>query len=124
VSLHESGVLYEVEINRFYSDRLKQKINDFNAKKALGGKGNLIEISKDGLELIEYMSLDCTNDEGVWKSDSEIKIDKNGYITLNGTKTKAFWNGKISSSVKPKRLKVRNIAGDETIKIISAGESA
>lgn len=124
VSLHESGVLYEVEINRFYSDRLKQKINDFNAKKALGGKGNLIEISKDGLELIEYMSLDCTNDEGVWKSDSEIKIDKNGYIAMDGIKTKKFWNGRISSSVKPKRLKVRNIAGDETIKIISAGESA
>lgn len=114
-TLHESGILYELEIDSFYSDRLKQKIDEFNAKKALCAKGSLIEISEDGLELIEYISLDCTNDAGTWKSDSEIKIDKNGFIMISGTKTKEFWDAKISSSTEPKRLKVRNIAGDETI---------
>ena len=114
-TLNAEGLFYEININSFYSDRLKQKINDFNSKKALSGKGSLIEISKDGLELIEYMSLDCTNSDGMWKSDSEIKIDKNGFVYMDGTKTKEFWNGKISSNTEPKRLKIRNIAGDETV---------
>jgi adenine-specific DNA-methyltransferase len=114
-SFNEDGLFSEINIDSFYSDRLKQKIDEYNGKKALSGKGGLIEISKDGLELIEYLSLDCTNDSGVWKSDSEIKIDKNGFVAIDATKTKEFWDGKISSTAKPKRLKIRNIAGDETI---------
>ncbi len=114
-TLNEDGLFYEVKINSFYSDRLKQKIDEYNAKQALKTKGSHITISEDGLELIEYVSLDCTNESGIWQSDSEIKIDKNGFISVNGTKTKEFWNGKISSNTKPKRLKIRNIAGDETI---------
>jgi adenine-specific DNA-methyltransferase len=77
-----------------------------------------IAISKEGLELIELISLDCTNSEGIWKSDHELKIDKNGYVILNGKKTKEFWNAKIISDKKPLRMKVRNIAGDETIVIL------
>ncbi|MFN2596060.1 MAG: site-specific DNA-methyltransferase, partial [Pyrinomonadaceae bacterium] len=73
-----------------------------------------IEISENGLELIELVSLDCTNTEGVWQSDVEIKIDKNGYVSRNGVKTREFWDGKIKSETKPSRLKVRNIAGDES----------
>ena len=117
-SLNEEGLFYELNINTFYSDRLKQKIEEYNAKKGLSGKGSLIEISKEGLELIEYISLDCTNESGVWKSDSEIKIDKNGFVSIDGTKTKEFWSGKISSTTKPKRVKIRNIAGDETIQTV------
>lgn len=117
-ALNEEGLYFEITINSFYSDRLKQKIDEFNGKKALSSKGSLIEISKEGLELIEYLSLDCTNDVGMWKSDSEVKIDKNGFVTIDGTKTKEFWNAKISTSTKPKRLKVRNIAGDETILVL------
>ena len=117
-SLNEDGLFYEVEIKSFYSDRLKQKIDDYNAKQALKAKGSHITISENGLELVEYMSLDCTNDSGIWQSDSEIKIDKNGFISVDGTKTKEFWNGKISSNQKPKRLKIRNIAGDEIIVVI------
>lgn len=74
-----------------------------------------ITISKYGLELIELISLDCTNKDGIWKSDAEIKIDKNGYIILNGVKTKDFWNAKIVSEKMPLRIKVRNIAGDESV---------
>ncbi len=114
-NLKEDGLFYEVEINSFYSDRLKQKIGEYNSKQALKSKANHISISEDGLELIEYLSLDCTNESGVWQSDSEIKIDKNGFVSINGTKTKEFWNAKISSNTKPKRLKIRNIAGDEIV---------
>lgn len=113
---------FEVEIVKFVSDRLNQKINDFNEKGNLqainkGKKFSPITISEEGLELIEYLSLDCDNAEGVWSSSSEIKIDKLGYISVNGQKTKDFWNGKISADQKPLRLKIRNISGDETIKV-------
>ncbi len=117
-NLKEDGLFYEVEINSFYSDRLKQKIDEYNQKQALKSKANYISISEDGLELIEYISVDCTNESGVWQSDNEIKIDKNGFISIDGTKTKEFWNGKISSNSKPKRLKIRNIAGDEIVEDI------
>lgn len=111
---------FEVEITKFVSDRLNQKINDFNEKGNLqainkGKKFSPITISEEGLELIEYLSLDCENEEGVWSSSSEIKIDKLGYISVNGQKTKDFWNGKISADKKPLRLKIRNISGDETV---------
>lgn len=111
---------FEVEITKFVSDRLNQKINDFNEKGNLqainkGKKFSPITISEEGLELIEYLSLDCENAEGVWTSSSEIKIDKLGYISVNGQKSKDFWNGKISADKKPLRLKIRNISGDETV---------
>lgn len=48
-------------------------------------------------------------------SDSEIKIDKLGYVIRNGVKTKGLWNGTITSEKKPLRLKIRNICGDETV---------
>jgi len=111
---------YETEINNFISDRLIQKINEFNQKGNLQsiarGKGfNPINISNEGLELIELIALDCENTQGQWHSTTEIKIDKLGYVIKDGIKSKTFWDGKIISESQPKRLKVRNISGDETI---------
>jgi len=85
------------------------------ATKAKKKKFVPIVISEEGLELIELVSLDCKNQEGEWHSTTEIKIDKLGYVIKDGTKTKAFWDAKISTNQKPLRLKVRNISGDETI---------
>ncbi|WP_276976942.1 site-specific DNA-methyltransferase [Flavobacterium filum] len=114
---------YETEINKFISDRLIQKIGEFNQKGNLqsvakGKKFNPINISEEGLELIELIALDCENTEGQWHSTTEIKIDKLGYLITNGVKSKNFWDGKITSDKKPLRIKVRNISGDETIKVI------
>src|SRR5690554_863238 len=114
---------YEIEITKFISDRLIQKINEFNQKGNLqsltkGKKFEPISISEEGLELIELISLDCENSEGQWHSSTEVKIDKLGYVIKDGTKTKEFWDGKIRSEKKPKRIKIRNISGDETIKQI------
>ncbi|MGM9993998.1 MAG: DNA methyltransferase [Candidatus Avigastranaerophilus sp.] len=113
---------YQVTINKFVSDRVIQRIDEYNAKKyaqSLKGankKYSPIIISENGLETIEYISLDCTNTDGIWHSDSEIKIDgRTSYVIINGEKKKEFWNGKIKSDKKPLRLKVRNICGDETI---------
>lgn len=107
-------------VNKFISDRLIGKINEYNEKMnsqmlSTGKKAKYIEISDEGLELIEMISLDCTSGEGIWHSDEEIKIDKLGYVIKNGTKTKDLWDGTISFDKNPCRIKVRNIAGDETI---------
>jgi adenine-specific DNA-methyltransferase len=114
---------YETEITKFISDRLIQKIGEFNQKGNLqsvakGKKFNPINISEEGLELIELIALDCENTEGKWHSTTEIKIDKLGYVITNGVKSKNFWDGKITSDKKPLRIKVRNISGDETIKTV------
>ena len=108
---------YTVTIDRFISDRVLGKIMEYNQKAMLNTKKAFkpIEISEDGLELIEFLSLDCTSAEGEWHSDSEIKIDKLGYVIRNGQKTKTFWDGTIQSEKQPKRLKIRNICGDETV---------
>jgi len=136
---------FEIEITSFLSDRLIQKIDAYNRKKALNGAKNglftgngddtgeengnshengekksftPITISRHGLELIEIISLDCTGKEGPWKSDVELKIDKNGYVLLNDEKTKESWDAGIFSQKKPLRMKIRNIAGDESISTI------
>lgn len=108
---------FKVIIDKFISDRVLNKILEFNNKNMLNSKKKFkpVEVSEDGLELIEFLSLDCTVTNDKWHSDSEIKIDKNGYVILNGTKTKNFWDGSISCERKPLRLKIRNICGDESI---------
>ncbi len=110
---------YAVVVDTFVSDRVLQKITEFNEKARMNATAKKpfkpIEVSDDGLELIEYLSLDCSNTQGEWHSDSEIKIDKNGYVIRNGEKTKEFWDGTICSEKMPLRLKIRNICGDETV---------
>lgn len=110
---------YLISIDKFISDRVLSEIEEFNRKAFLNSSKkkpyNPIRISEEGLELIEFLSIDCTANEGEWHSDSEIKIDKNGFVIVNGNKTKEFWNGYIFSMQKPLRLKIRNICGDETV---------
>ena len=109
-------------IVEFHSGRLRQKIDEFNGKsEAVKGKGRakLVQISEAGLELIEWLAVDCESATGPWRSSHEVKIDKSGYAAIDGEKTKTFWDGKIVSRKKPLRLKVRNIAGDETVKVLA-----
>ena len=110
---------YAVTIEKFISDRVMSKIAGFNHKAALNSSEKKpykpIIISDDGLELIEFVSVDCTSAEGEWHSDSEIRIDKLGYVVCNGKKTKEFWDCRITSDKKPLRIKIRNICGDETV---------
>ena len=114
---------YDITIDKFISDRVLNKISEFNRKGVLNSKEKKsfkpIVISEDGLELIEFISVDCASNDGEWHSDSEIKIDKLGYVIRNGSKTKEFWDGKIRCDNKPLRLKIRNICGDETVWEIS-----
>ena len=114
--------VWQVRINSFFSDRVNSKIKDFNSKGQLQSEKskkpfNPITLSEDGLETIEFLSLDCTSADtsSPWHSDSEVLIDRLGYVRKNGKDTKELWNGTIESEKKPLRLKIRNICGDETI---------
>lgn len=100
--VYDDEIFYHIEgneivVDRFVSDRVMQKINEFNEKKEANSKKEFkpLTISEEGLEMIEFISLDCTNSQGSWKSDSEVKIenDKNSFVTINGEKTKSCWNG-------------------------------
>ena len=114
--------VWQVCINRFFSDRVNSKIKDFNSKGQLQSEKskkpfNPITLSEEGLETIEFLSLDCASADtsSPWHSDSEVLIDRLGYVRKNGKDTKELWNGTIESERKPLRLKIRNICGDETI---------
>ena len=111
--------IFTVAITRFYSDRVSHKINEFNQKAMTNSKKKFvpIELSLEGLEAIEMVSLDCTTAEenAPWHSDSEIKTEKDSTVTINGRKTSDFWDGTIHADTKPLRMKIRNICGDETI---------
>ena len=123
------GVLniWQVDILSFHSDRVWRKIDEVNEKarqqylvEVSKGKNiefNPILLSEEGLEAIEMLSLDCTSADksAPWHSDSEIKIDRLGYVIKNGKKTSSFWDGSITSDERPLRLKIRNICGDESI---------
>jgi len=118
---------WKVEIKSFHSDRVLRKIEEVNLKaqqqvlqqKAKGKEKEFkpIVISDEGLETIEWISLDCTNadKQALWQSDKEIKIDRLGYVIRNGVKTQDFWDATIQCDTKPLRMKIRNICGDETI---------
>jgi adenine-specific DNA-methyltransferase len=102
-----------------------RKIEEVNQKSrqqsiAKGKAFKPIEISDEGLETIEWVSLDCTNadKQSPWHSDAEIKIDRLGYVILNGKKTQDFWDATIKCDQKPLRMKIRNICGDETVIIL------
>ena len=123
LSESKDGLLdvWRLTIDAFRSDRVQQKIEAVNLKaqqQALKKQKEhqWIAISDCGLEMIEWVSVDCTNAEksAVWHSDEEIKIGNLGYISRQGKETRTLWDGTISADRKPLRLRVRNICGDET----------
>ena len=121
---------WKVELKSFHSDRVLRKIEEVNLKGqqqvlAQNTKGKAktfkpIEISDEGLETIEWISLDCStaDKQAPWHSDAEVKIDRLGYVIQNGKKTQDFWDATIKCDQKPLRMKIRNICGDETIYVL------
>ena len=117
--------VWQLSIDRFYSDRVTKAIETFNQKgqqQAQSGHKTFksITISEEGLETIEFLSVDCTNADpsAPWHSDAEILVDRLGYVRLNGKDTEKLWDGTIATDKRPLRLKIRNICGDETIFVI------
>lgn len=116
---------WKVELKSFHSDRVLRKIEEVNLKGqqqsiAKGKAFKPIEISDEGLETIEWISVDrsTADKQAPWHSDAEVKIDRLGYVILNGKKTQEFWDATIKCDQKPLRMKIRNICGDETIYVL------
>lgn len=116
--------VWQVTIDTFMSDRVMTRIREYNEKSSAqaqskGRNYKPLTISDEGLECIEWLSLDCeqTEQNAPWHSNVELYIDKNGYTTINGKATDKLWDGTIRTldERKPLRLKIRNICGDETI---------
>lgn len=123
IERNNGSLVGRIVIDSFHSDRVERKITEYNERllqQPIYSKRRPtpITLSEEGLEQIEYLSLDCTHSDGPWHSDTELIIDKLGRVTLDGTDTKELWDGSIaypSSGKHPLRIKVRNICGDETI---------
>ena len=121
---------WKLTMKSFHSDRVAKKVHDLNEKGILqankkrvnGKKGDFTKVilSDEGLETIEWLSVDCTHAEknAPWHSDMELKIEKAGTATINGKKTADYWDGTITSADKPLRLKIRNVCGDETVFVL------
>jgi len=112
IEVKTAGGKTKVAIKKFFSSYLKAKIDEFNAKAVKKGtlgenKENAVKISESGLELIEAVQFDTElKKSGVWTSDKNledkagVKDKIKGVYELPGAKFK---------------IKIRNIAGDETI---------
>jgi len=124
ISIKKDGLKFKIEIENYFSSYLKNKIDDFNAKKVKKSKQASIEesveeetepkkkfkpikISDKGLELIESVQFDTTNrNDGVWISNPELE-DK--------AKIKEKIKGKYILTTNKFKVKIRNIAGDEIV---------
>ncbi len=116
---------YKVVLQRYHSDYLAGKLAELVSKKKLqpsaltspSGQAKAaalpVGLSADGLECIEWMSVDCTAMEGPWTSAAEAKIDIKNRLILNGVRQSTPWDGTLLCTNAPKRLRVRNVAGDE-----------
>lgn len=122
---HEAQGGYSVRIERYYSSYLDRKLKEQVAKKKVQpttarNAQQLAELpaglSGDGLECIEWLSVDCAASEGAWTSSMEAKIDSKNRLWLGGKKQSQAWDGTLAVPTtcgQPLRLRVRNVAGDE-----------
>ena len=109
---------WKLTVTRFYSDRVRQKIDEYNQHgNANPGKNGFtpIKISENGLETLEAIAADCTSKDGPFHATHDLRIDKSGKVILDGQKTGSRWDGTLALPSKPFRLRFRNICGDESI---------
>ena len=117
-----NGDGYRVVVERYHSDYLARKLTEVTMKKALqptalrdqaATAALPVGLSVDGLECIEWLSVDCIAAEGAWTSSAEAKVDVKNRLTVNGVRQPHKWDGSLLCQNLPKRLRVRNVAGDE-----------
>jgi adenine-specific DNA-methyltransferase len=122
---------YRVVVQRYHSDYLARKLAEVVSKKALQPSALVkqasqasqagqplasslpVGLSQDGLECLEWLSLDCEAAEGPWHSTVEVRIDMKNRLIQNGVRQSTPWDGTLLCAATPKRLRVRNVAGDE-----------
>ncbi len=127
IEIIKEGTVWKVEITKYFSSYLKNKIDDYNNKKVkprqnaidveilLNGNGHGIQennkpkitISETGLEFIEAVQFDTAlREDGTWCSSIELE-DKAGAKE----KIKAVYKVPTDKF----KIKIRNIAGDEIV---------
>ena len=125
---------WQISIDNFHCDRVLKKIEEYNLKtqeqilQATEDEKKKkpftpIKVSDEGLECIEWISLDCTSaeEQDEWHSDMELKIETDSHVRYNnGEKSQNYWDGTIRTldERKPLRMKIRNICGDETVFVL------
>ncbi len=126
--------VWQVSIESFHCDRVLKKIDEYNLKtqeqmmlvpddEKAKKPFTPIRVSTEGLECIEWISLDCTSaeEQDEWHSDVELKIEQDSRVRYNnGEKSQNYWDGSIQTldEHKPLRMKIRNICGDETVFVL------
>lgn len=92
---------WRIKMKFFHSNQVRRKVDEFNfkgeqqaAKKKADGKKTKfvpIRLIDEGLETIEWLSVDCAHADksAPWHSDVEIRIEKTGTATINGKKNSA-----------------------------------
>ncbi|MBD3343314.1 MAG: hypothetical protein GF353_29730 [Candidatus Lokiarchaeota archaeon] len=115
IKITNQGNKFKVEIKKYFSPYLKNKIDDYSAKKTKKGTieqdlKNAVKISEEGLELIEAVQFDTTLSKA-WKSNPKLE-DKAGI--------KEKIKGVYYLDTDKFKIKIRNIAGDEIV--IDSGE--
>ena len=126
--------VWQISIDNFHCDRVLKKIEEYNLKtqeqilQATEDEKEKkpltpIKVSDEGLECIEWISLDCTSaeEQDEWHSDMELKIETDSRVRYNnGEKSQNYWDGTIRTldERKPLRMKIRNICGDETVFVL------
>ncbi len=131
---------HRIVLKSCFSDSVTKKLDEYNQKRKLNAdakkpKPAPVRLSESGLEIVEMVSVDCRRSTGAWHSDAEVVINPDNTVTRTGQNSpehlkersqkrspnqlpyqlKEPWDGKITCDTRPKRIKVRNIAGDETI---------
>ena len=125
---------WQISIDSFHCDRVLKKIEEYNLKtreqilqttedEKEKKPFTPIKVSDEGLECIEWISLDCTSaeEQDEWHSDMELKIETDSHVRYNnGEKSQDYWDGTIRTldERKPLRMKIRNICGDETVFVL------
>jgi len=124
---------FRVVVQRYHSDYLARKLAEVVRKKALQPSALVkqasqagqplasslpVGLSQDGLECLEWLSLDCEAADGPWHSTVEVRIDMKNRLSQNGVRQSTPWDGTLLCATAPKRLRVRNVAGDECTAVL------
>lgn len=113
VAMRKVGNQFEVKITRFHSSYLSAKLDEYNNKRTKRGTleqdlSKLIQLSESGLELIEAVQFDTTTpaDPKIWQSNPDLEDKATPKQKIKGVYT---------LDTNKFRMKIRNIAGDESI---------
>ncbi len=103
---------YRLHLQRYHQPASREELHSIASKRRRSKGSANLHLSESGLELLEWISLDCQSASGCWHSDEEWSIDAQGRYR-DTTGLVAIWEGAVWCAQPPQRLKVRDICGRE-----------